>query len=307
MAKLIFRSGVYAGKNMSLPAGKSIVLGRNRDVDLPLNDPKLSRRHCQITASGSGCMIVDMASTNGTFVNGNRLDAEKPQELIEFDRIVLGDTEIELYLSEAGEKALALSSDDNMPVIRAKSGPNRMQEAAPPTATQTLMRGVEDGGGSHKSGMAEAVGDQEILPDPDPLLSALYEIGLPLPPEPLQTGRVETVKIEVVYCQYCGEKISLSDRMSGVARELNNKIACQKCLARPQSKIPPSPRVEKVLAGLEQEPTVVDTSKGPRRAKVELEEIERLRQQTPLPSPSQSTTKTDKLKLFGDDFEEIGQ
>src|SRR5437762_10008613 len=90
VAKLVFRSGMYAGKNMSLPEGKAIVLGRNRDVDLPLNDAKLSRRHCQIIATENGCLITDFSSTNGTFVNGNRLEAEKQLELIEFDRIVLG-------------------------------------------------------------------------------------------------------------------------------------------------------------------------------------------------------------------------
>lgn len=301
VAKLIFRSGIYAGKNMSLPAGKSIVLGRNRDVDLPLNDPKLSRRHCQITASESGCMIVDMGSTNGTFVNGNRLDSEKAQELIEFDRIILGDTEIELYLSDSGDKSLALSSDDNMPVVKPKSGTYKFTEATPASPTQTLMRAVEDGGASHSSGQHHAP-DVEIVSDPDPLLAALYEIGLPLPPEPPVTSQIETVKVEVVYCQYCGDKITLADRATGAARSVNNKWGCQKCLSRPASKKAPA-GVDSMLAALDQEPTVVDTSKKPRLAKVDREEVERLRQDA-APAPAAKTKE--KSKLFGDDFEEIG-
>lgn len=303
VAKLIFRSGTYAGKNMSLPAGKSIVLGRNRDVDLPLNDPKLSRRHCQITASESGCVIVDMGSTNGTFVNGNRLDAEKPQELIEFDRIILGDTEIELYLTDGGDKSLALSSDDNMPVVRPKSGAYKVSEATPNSPTQTLMRAVEDGGASPKSGSGAVPvpRDVEIVPDPDPLLAALYEIGLPLPPEPPATAQIDTVKVEVVYCHYCGEKITLADRATGAARSINNKWGCQKCLARPATAKSP-PGVDSMLAGLDQEPTVVDTSKKPRLGKIERDEVERLRQDAQ-PAPA---AKKEKSKIFGDDFEEIG-
>src|SRR5882724_4844091 len=134
---------MYAGKTMSLPEGKAIVLGRNRDVDLPLNDPKLSRRHCQIIATVNGCVITDLASTNGTFVNGNRLEADKQQELIEFDRIVLGDTEIELYLSEPGEKILAVSSDDNMPVVRINDDNSPVNRAGPTTATQSSMQAVD--------------------------------------------------------------------------------------------------------------------------------------------------------------------
>ena len=311
MAKLIFRSGMYAGKNMSLPEGKAIILGRNRDVDLPLNDPKLSRRHCQIIATVNGCIITDLSSTNGTYVNGNRLDPEKPLELIEFDRIVLGDTEIELYLSEPGEKFLAVSSDDNMPVVKIDDDNSAVNKAPPPTSTQTAMRAIHDTPAPNQSG---AESGMELHVDPDPLLAALYEMNLPLPPEPPLPNGTPALKNETVYCTYCGAKIPEGDRLSGAARAINNKIACKECLTKPRPKPGHSarPGVDDMLAALDNEPTVVDTSKRPRLTVVEhdADAARKQRQAVPTPiphaPPAQPAQKAvDKHKLFGDEFEEI--
>jgi len=101
VAKLVFHSGAYQGKRVTLPPGKSITLGRNRDIDLPLPDPKLSRKHCQIVSRTDQFIVRDLNSTNGTFVNGTRLSGE--YQLKPFDRIVLGDIELE-FLDEAAAR-----------------------------------------------------------------------------------------------------------------------------------------------------------------------------------------------------------
>ncbi len=96
----------------------------------------------------------------------------------------MGDTEIELYLSEPGEKILAVSSDDNMPVVRLNdegtttsgtgtgtgsgTGSGRLHSQSP---TLTLMNAVDDGE------LPRLDGETEIDRDPDPLLAALYEMG----------------------------------------------------------------------------------------------------------------------------------
>jgi pSer/pThr/pTyr-binding forkhead associated (FHA) protein len=279
---------MYAGKNMSLPEGKAIVLGRNRDVDLPLNDPKLSRRHCQITATENGCIITDLSSTNGTFVNGNRLEAEKQLELIEFDRIVLGDTEIELYLSEPGEKILAISSDDNMPVVRIEDDNSQLGKSGVhsgiQSATLTQLKAIGD--------ETVAAGD-EISTGTDPLMAALYEMGLPLPPEPHAEGAPEApVVTRNIYCGYCKARIPEADVASGAARPIRDKIACRTCLAKPE---PGSakPEVEAVLAGLDTEPTVIDTTRHSRRTVVERDK-----------EAGRSAPGKDSPPM-GDEFEEI--
>ena len=54
-----------------------LVLGRGSDTDLRIDDPGVSRRHAQIRVSpdgeGASVSIVDLGSTNGTTVNGTRI------------------------------------------------------------------------------------------------------------------------------------------------------------------------------------------------------------------------------------------
>ena len=50
-------------------------VGRLSDNDVPIPDPYLSRRHCAILVHAGGhCEIYDVASKNGTFVNGTRIE-----------------------------------------------------------------------------------------------------------------------------------------------------------------------------------------------------------------------------------------
>jgi pSer/pThr/pTyr-binding forkhead associated (FHA) protein len=49
------------------------VLGRSGDVDVPLDDAGVSRRHAEVHVSGGRARVVDLGSTNGTFVDGERV------------------------------------------------------------------------------------------------------------------------------------------------------------------------------------------------------------------------------------------
>lgn len=54
-------------------------IGRLSDNDVVLPDPYLSRRHCAIVVHASeGCEIHDVASKNGTFVNGQKINGPTP-------------------------------------------------------------------------------------------------------------------------------------------------------------------------------------------------------------------------------------
>jgi hypothetical protein len=65
-----------------------VVLGRQADCDLVLADDEASRRHAQVTATTTGCHVTDLGSTNGTFLNGHRL--EESALLVDGDRIEIG-------------------------------------------------------------------------------------------------------------------------------------------------------------------------------------------------------------------------
>ncbi|MDD4890050.1 MAG: FHA domain-containing protein [Phycisphaerae bacterium] len=67
--------------------GKACVVGRRDDCDLRIPLPAISRRHCKFLRGENGVELKDLASSNGTFVNNQRV-----QETIlkAGDRVVVG-------------------------------------------------------------------------------------------------------------------------------------------------------------------------------------------------------------------------
>jgi hypothetical protein len=86
-----------------LPTGQRVVLGefvlsvgRLPECTITLGDPNVSRRHAEIRPSGAGYRLVDLGSTNGTFVNGVRVTE---RELVDGDVITFGATAITFVAS----------------------------------------------------------------------------------------------------------------------------------------------------------------------------------------------------------------
>lgn len=90
---LRFISGKYQGGEFPLVEGREIVIGRSSELDMVLIEDMVSRKHASITVNGSEIAISDAASTNGTFVNGEKI---KRARLKEGDRILIGTSIIKL-------------------------------------------------------------------------------------------------------------------------------------------------------------------------------------------------------------------
>jgi len=71
-------------------------LGRSRGCEIRVSDLNVSRRHAEVRHDDATYWIVDLGSTNGTLVNGKRVDRAR---LRDGDRITLGSTEIVFGLS----------------------------------------------------------------------------------------------------------------------------------------------------------------------------------------------------------------
>ena len=64
------------GTRLSVSApkiGESIFIGRDAETDLVLTDPKASRLHCKLVRQGSQWRVEDLGSSNGTFLNGEKI------------------------------------------------------------------------------------------------------------------------------------------------------------------------------------------------------------------------------------------
>ena len=98
------RIGVAVGR-LQLPSGERVTLGhsvvtmgRLPDCTITLNDPNVSRQHAEIRP-GSQLIIVDLGSTNGTKVNGLRIDGERV--LVDGDIVSLGSSHLRFEASSA--------------------------------------------------------------------------------------------------------------------------------------------------------------------------------------------------------------
>src|SRR3954447_16931851 len=90
---LRFISGKYQGGEFPLRMEREIVIGRSSDLDMVLVEDMVSRKHAKISTSNGQIVISDMGSTNGTFVNGEKV---KQQRLKEGDRILVGTSILKL-------------------------------------------------------------------------------------------------------------------------------------------------------------------------------------------------------------------
>ncbi|AXH96811.1 FhaA domain-containing protein [Ornithinimicrobium avium] len=86
------------GRRVPLTAAVT-TLGRDESADLVLDDPGISRRHAEVRIGNDGphlqVLLRDLGSTNGTYLNGDRVGDE---ELREGDRITMGRTSLTFRL-----------------------------------------------------------------------------------------------------------------------------------------------------------------------------------------------------------------
>ena len=86
--QLLVQQGPRAGQSFDLDK-PVITLGREAGSDIVLEDPQVSRHHARLTLQAGGYVIEDLGSTNGTFINEQRLAGA--QLINPGDKLRLGD------------------------------------------------------------------------------------------------------------------------------------------------------------------------------------------------------------------------
>jgi predicted component of type VI protein secretion system len=124
---LRFISGKYQGGEYPLGGTGDLVIGRASDLDMVLIEDMVSRKHAKLHIGPSELTISDLGSTNGTFVNGEKV---KTAKLKEGDRILIGTSILKLIPvdklpGEVVDRRAAQAALEKAAAQRQKSGGER--------------------------------------------------------------------------------------------------------------------------------------------------------------------------------------
>jgi Domain of unknown function (DUF4388)/FHA domain len=97
---LRFISGKYQGGEFPLRMDREIIVGRSSELDMVLVEDMVSRKHAKIATTADQIIIQDLGSTNGTFVNGEKI---KRARLKEGDRVLIGTSILKVISGDARE------------------------------------------------------------------------------------------------------------------------------------------------------------------------------------------------------------
>jgi predicted component of type VI protein secretion system len=109
MAKLVVLSEGFTGLTCELKADKTTV-GRLEDNAFQIPEPSVSSHHCELTRRATDLLVKDLNSTNGTFINGEKVVEAvlKPGQILR-----LGQVEMRL---ESGAAAAAAGAATKKPL-----------------------------------------------------------------------------------------------------------------------------------------------------------------------------------------------
>lgn len=91
---LTIADGPYAGSTLEIITLSEVTIGRAKDCTFVVVDDYASSRHAKLMKHGSGWVLEDLDSRNGTFVNGVRIDA--PEKVSTASEITIGRTTLRL-------------------------------------------------------------------------------------------------------------------------------------------------------------------------------------------------------------------
>lgn len=131
-SRLIVKTGPNPGTVIELTKEVSLI-GRDVTNDVVIGDAEVSRQHARITRTPGGYVFEDLGSTNGTFVNSERLTT--PRVLNPGDLIALGETVTLTFDALAQEAAATVASPAAESPVTARDAQHPPAPQAQPVGT----------------------------------------------------------------------------------------------------------------------------------------------------------------------------
>ncbi len=155
--QLVVQQGPEVGKVYELSSNEH-TLGRDINNAIMINDAEISRNHCRFILQGDGYVLEDLGSTNGTFVNEQRISGQSA--LHSGESIRVGDNVILVYEAVGLEADATLASRGaraQMPPPPQQQAPQQQppQRQPPPKPKQQYAGRVPAGPGSSRFKMPD--------------------------------------------------------------------------------------------------------------------------------------------------------
>ena len=140
--QLVIRAGPNPGKAFTLSKNE-IVIGRDVNADVVINTAEVSRRHSRLHLEAGVYIIEDLGSTNGTFINGQRLTTPVP--LRSGDMIMLGEAATLVYEAAQFDSGATMIAPANGQISPPASSVPPPKFTPPPPKPQTYSGQVPAG------------------------------------------------------------------------------------------------------------------------------------------------------------------
>ncbi len=176
---LRFISGKYKGEEHPLPEDKETIIGRSASIEIVLMEDMVSRKHSKITFDNGKIQLEDLGSTNGTFVNGEKISKIAIEK---GDRILIGTSIMKVVEMQNGGSSEAKAT-------RAASQP-------PYQTTKTVSKNTIQPGRSMSGTISEVP-----LPDLLQLFGTSQKTGTLIVDRRGSLGKIHLDKGHIVYSE----------------------------------------------------------------------------------------------------------
>jgi pSer/pThr/pTyr-binding forkhead associated (FHA) protein len=138
-AQLKIIDGPDTGREFSV-AGM-LVIGRDTSAGIVLEDGEVSRRHASVSTGPSGLEVEDLGSTNGTYVNGEKIEGSRA--LSEGDKLRIGTTVLEVSLPVQATKIASVIPEPEDPGATKMASVMSPEEAERAAKAEEALRHAE--------------------------------------------------------------------------------------------------------------------------------------------------------------------
>jgi HD-GYP domain-containing protein (c-di-GMP phosphodiesterase class II) len=137
--EFVVRCGRETGRTIALTAGQSLTFGRLHTCDVQIEDESVSRRHCALHGRQDGCVVTDLQSANGTFVNEKRITSA---DLHPGDKLRIGFTVLEFMSAATSDAASAPLTTTAFRVTPDEHGQTLIRKSIDPHKLDSLTQVV---------------------------------------------------------------------------------------------------------------------------------------------------------------------